>query len=75
MERSSHGYASHFTTWRVGETAVEQSTARSQRVGDAGCSTPAFKKCGQVVQHQRPRGAHVLVGWWKYRKALMYWYR
>ena len=45
------GYVSHFTTRRIGETAVEHSTARSQRVGDAGCSTPAFKKCEQVVQH------------------------
>ena len=44
MERFSKGYVSHFTTRRIGETAVEHSTARSQRVGDAGCSTPAFKK-------------------------------
>ena len=50
MERSSKGYVSHLTR-RIGETAVEQSTARSQRVGDAGCSTPAFKKGKQVVQH------------------------
>ena len=52
MERSSQGYVPHFTTRRIGETAVEQSTARSQRVGDAGYSTPAFKLTAEVTPSQ-----------------------